>query len=155
MTYPVLLARPHTFIVSDMKPFLEAAGFSVTKAEKAEELADLSYGHVGAVISLAVSSSMEASPEEVIKILRQVRPTLPLLFAALLPYAKMKASLERIGQQVGLNSQVLGLADLEVQGAAWGRPAGLLYLSREDLAGSVTRPQAIQAVRSHFNLNRR
>lgn len=155
MTTSVLLARPHTFIVSDMKPFLEEAGFSVVKAEKTAELSDLSRGSAGAVISIAVSSSMEASPEEVIKVLRQARPTLPLLFAALLPYAKMKSSLERIGQQAGLKPQVLGLADLGVQGGEWGRPAGLLYLSKDDLAGSVTRQQAIQAVRRHFHLNHR
>lgn len=111
MSPTVLLARPHTFIVSEMKPFLEEAGFKVAKAERVTDLADLSRGCVGAVISLAVSSSMDASAEDVIKHLRQARPTLPLLFAALLPYAKAKESLERIGRQAGLSPKVLGLDD--------------------------------------------
>lgn len=77
MTSPVLLARPHAFIVSDMKPFLEEAGFKVIKTESLPQLADLSRGCVGAVISLALSSPINASPEEVIKSLRQANPGLP------------------------------------------------------------------------------
>ena len=151
----VLLARPHTFIVSEMKPFLEEAGFKVAKAERVAELADLSRGCVGAVISLAVSSSMDASAEEVIKHLRQARPTLPLLFASLLPYAKAKESLERIGKQAGLNPKILGLDDGGLYRAELGSATGLLYLSKEDLAGPVTRQQAVHAIRLQFGLDRR
>lgn len=155
MSPTVLLARPHTFIVSEMKPFLEEAGFKVSKAERVTELADLSRGCVGAVISLAVSSSMDASAEDVIKHLRQARPTLPLLFAALLPYAKAKESLERIGKQAGLSPKVLGLDDGGLNRSELGSPTGLLYLSKDDLAGPVTRQQAVLAIRRHFGLDRR
>lgn len=155
MTSTVLLARPHTFIVSEMKPFLEEAGFKVAKAERVTELADLSRGCVGAVISLAVISSMELSAEEVVKHLRQTRPTLPLLFAALLPYAKVKESLERVGRQAGLSPNVIGLDEAEASRSELGSPSGLLYLSKDDLAAPVTRQQAVHAIRCHFGLDRR
>ena len=154
MTSPVLLARPHAFIVSDMKPFLEEAGFKVIKTESLPQLADLSRGCVGAVISLALSSPINASPEEVIKSLRQANPGLPLMFAALLPYAKAKDNLERIGRQAGLSAKVFGLEDMSKH-AEIASPAGLLYLSKDDLAGLTSRQLALQAIRRHFGSVRR
>lgn len=150
MSTSVLLARPHTFIVSEMKPFLEEAGFKVIKADKPSDLTDLSRGCAGAVISLAVSSSMDISPEDVIKRLREANAKMPLLFAALLPYAKVKDSLERVGRQAGLDPKVWGLEGGDAKRFEMGSKSGLLYLSKDDLANPVTRQQALQAVRRHF-----
>jgi hypothetical protein len=152
MSTSVLLARPHTFIVSEMKPFLEEAGFKVIKAEKPADLTDLSRACAGAVISLAVSSSMDASPEDVVKRLREANAKMPLLFAALLPYAKIKDSLDRVGRQAGLTAKALGLEDGGVHRAELGSASALLYLSKDDLANAITRQQALQAVRRHFGL---
>lgn len=155
MSATVLLARPHTFIVSEMKPFLEDAGFAIVKSETVADLSALSPHCVGAVISLALTSSINASPEEVIKHVRQARSALPLLFASLLPYAKVKDSLVRVGRQAGLNTSVMGLEDWEHHRSELGAPSALLYLSKDDLAQPTTRQQAVQAVRRHFGLDRR
>lgn len=154
MASHILLARPHPFIVSDMKPFLEEAGFQIIKAEKLSDLTGLARNSSGAVISLAVSSPMDASPEEVIKSLRQTQPMLPLLFASLLPYAEMKEGLKRIGSRAGLITSVFGLDD-EGSVAEESGPTGLLYLSKNDLAGSASRQRALQLVRHHFNVTHR
>lgn len=157
-----LQARPHSFIASDIKHCLEQARLSVINAEKSKKFAGLSHNSLAAVISLVVNSSMEASPENIIKIFRKVRPAMPLLFAAFLPYTKallpdinIEVSLERTGQQTGLSPKILELEDAVVQSAELGRPAVLLFLSTVDLSESVTRQEAVQTTRRHFDLDRR
>ncbi|MBW8302008.1 MAG: helix-turn-helix transcriptional regulator [Hydrogenophaga sp.] len=86
MSRQVLLARPHPFIVNEMKPWLEQGGYSVQRPDHVDDLASHARACVGAVISLAVSSSMAASAADVLKIVRQANPSLPILFAALRPY---------------------------------------------------------------------
>lgn len=77
----ILLARPHGFIVSEMRPFLEKAGYA---AIKLESLADLETGRerfAGAIISTAVVSSIGTTPAAVYAALRLKHPKAPILFA--------------------------------------------------------------------------
>lgn len=88
MTKTVLLARPHPFIVAEMKPFLEHCGSAAAKLENMADLSMRSTSYAGAVISLAVSSSVGESAAEVFTRLRQDAPRVPVLFAAMLAFDK-------------------------------------------------------------------
>jgi len=48
MTKTILIARPHTFIVSVMKPFLEKCGYGTDKLEQISGLFDQTVGISGA-----------------------------------------------------------------------------------------------------------
>ncbi len=65
MSKAVLLARPHPIIIKEMKPFFELNGFSPRKMDSLTDLNANSVNVSGAIISLAVSSSIEESAEEV------------------------------------------------------------------------------------------
>ena len=57
----VLLARPHAFIVNQMRPFLLEAGYTPVGAQSVEHLAQELRGTFhGAIISTAVSSTVDA-----------------------------------------------------------------------------------------------
>ena len=82
MKKQILLARPHPFIVSDMKPFLEQNGFIPMQMIGINELSGLASSSLsGAIISLAVQSTIEESVEMVFKGIRRQFPGLPVAFA--------------------------------------------------------------------------
>lgn len=149
MSRQVLLARPHPFIVNEMKPWLEQGGYSVQQPDHVDDLASHARACVGAVISLAVSSSMAASAADVLKIVRQANPSLPILFAALRPYSQIRPEIERLLQGLGIAGAVLG-AD---QGTGSLFPGGgkmFLYVSKDDLSDATRSSTARALLVKHF-----
>ena len=94
----VLLARPHPFIVAEMKPYLEQAGYISHKLENLSDLGAQAKSAAGAVVSLALSSSVGESAEEIFKLLRKDAPHVPVLFAAMLTLDRSQNSLKRIAK---------------------------------------------------------
>ncbi|MHB0954362.1 MAG: hypothetical protein ACYC10_20905 [Allorhizobium sp.] len=149
MSKQVLLARPHPFIVSEMKPWLEQGGFSVQRPDHVDDLARHARTCVGAVISLAVSSSMAASAADVLKIVQQANPSLPILFAALRQYSQIRPEIERLLQSLGIAGAVLGMD----QGAGSPFLRGgrtFFYVSKDDLSDATRNSQARAFLMKHF-----
>lgn len=144
----VLLARPHTFIVSEMRPFLEQAGFAPAKLESLAELDSGRLGTLsGAIISTAVVSSVGASAEEVFAAVRRKYPRLPILFAGLTDFALMKTAVERVVKSVHDHVEVLPISSSTEAHAGLGRENVFPVLRKEDLASAVV---AEKIVRRHF-----
>lgn len=150
MTKTILLARPHPFIVAEMRPFLEQSGYGVSKVERTENLPTQARSSAGAVISLAVSSSVEESADGVFARLRQQAPRVPVLFAAMLALEKIQSSLERIAKQAGIQATILGVAMGNESLTALGKPETFLYISKDDLADKTRREIASRMIRRHF-----
>lgn len=156
MTRSVLLARPHPFIVSEMRPWLEGAGFSVSKPELASDLPMLAKGCTRAVISLALSSPVGLSADEVVQILRREAPGARLLFAALLPFDKARPALEKLAAQMATASggEPITLVDIGASdspaSSALGRHTTLSYLSKDDLADPTRKQWAARQLSRHF-----
>jgi len=74
MSRNILLARPHPFIVAEMKPFLEQNGYSPRKVHTLADIPGSTSGAAGAIISLAVVSSIGESAETVFNCITQIRP---------------------------------------------------------------------------------
>lgn len=147
----VLLARPHSFIVSEMRPFLENAGFTPVKLER---LTDLESGTVGtlsgAIISTAVVSSVGASAEEVFAALRRKFPRLPILFAGLTEFPTMKGAVERVTKPVHGNAEVLPIAASTESHPRLGRENVFVVLHKDDLAPGEAASLAERILRKHF-----
>jgi hypothetical protein len=80
----VLLARPHTFIVAEMQPFLTRAGYAPHKLAALDDLMGLNPASFsGVVISTAVVSAIGATVEEVFVAVRRKMPRVPVIFAGL------------------------------------------------------------------------
>lgn len=151
MAKTVLLARPHPFIVSEMKPFLEQGGYEAIKIEALTDLAAKAKLGRGVVISFAVSSSVGESADDVFVQLRQGAPRIPVLFAALLPLDKYKSSLERVAKLAGIQATILGVAAENENALALGKPDTFLYVSKDDLADAPRRAIALKMVQRHFS----
>lgn len=149
MAKSVLLARPHPFLVSDMRPWLEQAGFEVQRSDTLPELSEKAPGSVGAIISLAVASPIGASAEEVFLALRRSRPALPVLFAALRPFEQAAVEIERLLKRIGIAGSVISL-DSEA-GRALGTADSFLYVAKDDLADPVRRAEAKALLVRHFH----
>lgn len=148
MAKTVLLARPHPFIVAEMKPFLEHSGYLAAKLESLADLAAQARSSAGVVISLAVSSSLGETAAEVFTRLRQAAPRAPVLFAAMLGFDKSQDSLER--KNAGIHATILGVATGNESAAALGKPDTFLYISKDDLADATRRAIASRMVQRHF-----
>lgn len=150
MSKTVLIARPHTFIVSAMKPFLEEGGFGTDKLEHISGLSSQTAGISGAVISLALSSSITESAEEVFLKLKSAAPRVPVVFAAMLSFELARPALERIAKQAGIQATITGLDPTPVVAAQLGRPETFLYLSKDDLTSPERRAAAARLIQRHF-----
>ena len=156
MSKSVLLARPHPFLVNEMRPWLESAGYSVVKPEAAADVAQQSKSCSRAVVSLALSSPVGLSAEEVVQILRQQAPSARILFAALLPFDKARPALEKLARLMGTTqggrpAALVDIASTDPIGAAeLGRDTTLAYLSKDDLANDARRALAAKHLARHF-----
>ncbi len=115
------LARPHPFIVVEMKPFLEANNVSALKPEVPQSLDALARGCAGAIISLAVTSSINLEKDEVIKQVWSKVSKLPLVFAGLLPFEKYQQTSERLAQQTGLAEEGSAVSAVTKAARRWAR----------------------------------
>lgn len=149
MSGQVLLARPHPFLVSEMKPWLELGGYSVQRPDNIDDLAGQARSCVGAVISLAVSSSITAGAADVLKIVRQANPSLPILFAALRPYSQIRPEIERLLQGLGVAGSVLGM-DQGAGSPFLGGRTTFLYVSKDDLSDNTRSGKARALLAKHF-----
>lgn len=150
MSKTVLIARPHTFIVSAMKPFLEEGGFGTDKLEHISGLSSQTSGIAGAVISLALSSSIIETAEEVFLKLKSVAPRVPVVFAAMLSFEQARPALARIAKQAGIQANIMGIDPTPSTAAQLGRPETFLYLSKDDLTSPERRAAAARLIQRHF-----
>lgn len=150
MTKSILLARPHPFIVTEMMPFLAQAGFRVVKPEGYANLATLARSCAGAVVSLAISSSVPESAAEVYQQLRAAAPALPVLFAGISSLDSLRGSMDRIAQQAGTQALILGVSAANERASGLGKSDTLLYVSKEDLADPDRRQMAARMVLRHL-----
>lgn len=150
MSKTVLIARPHTFIVSVMKPFLEEGGYVTDKLEHISGMAAQSSAIAGAVISLALSSSIAATAEQVFLQLKGTAPRVPVLFAAMLTLAQARPALEHIAKLAGIEAVILGVDAASVATTQLGRPETFLYFSKEDLTSPERRAIAARLIKRHF-----
>ncbi|WP_372625283.1 hypothetical protein [Arsukibacterium sp.] len=144
----ILLARPHPFIVSEMAPFLQQQGFGFNRLLNLDSLNDELAKADATVISLAITSPLPQSAEELLAAIRHLKPTMPIVFASLLPLERVQNSILRLMQAY---HQPVAIASAEqMLGAAQpGKPATALYFCKEDLADTVKRDAFAKLLKLH------
>lgn len=151
ITKKVLLARPHSFIVSEMKPLLEKSGFVPAKLDSLQALDSGSLGFMsGAVVSTAVVSTISATADEVFVALRHKYPKLPILFAGLTEFSLMKNGIERIVRRVHPNAEVLPFSEATESHPGLGRENVFLVLRKGDMSDGPSANLAERILRKHF-----
>lgn len=147
MAKKVLLARPHAFIVAEMRPFLERTGYLPTRLESLDDLDPGKLGSFsGAIISTAVVSSIPAKPAEVFAALRQHYPSLPVIFAGLTEFESTLPTIQRIVHELHPAATILPFNDKTEAHQRLGGRDVFLFLNKEDIAGSA----AENILRRHF-----
>ena len=139
----VLLARPHDFLVDDMRAWLTSLEVEPIRLQSLDELVRFEPATVaGIVISSAVTSSVAGAPGAAWLAVRRPFPSKPVLIAGMA---------RRSSARAGLSSEFAGatLHALSEQ-VAWGTPSVLLYVSGDELRA---RSAALATVaRRHFGL---
>jgi hypothetical protein len=147
MSKKVLLARPHAFIVAEMRPFLERSGYQPTRLESLDDMHPGKLGTFsGAIISTAVVSSIAAKPAEVFAALRQHYPSLPVMFAGLTGFDSTLPTIQRIVRDVHPGATILPFNGSTQQYARLGERDVFLFLNKEDIANAA----AESILRLHF-----
>lgn len=142
MSKTVLLARPHPFIVKEMKPFLEQNGYKIVKPDSITDLARQARQAQAAVISLAVVSEFSTSAEEVLTEIRKVNPSMPIILASLLSLDKVSSAITRILNSQDLQAQIVGASSTINSGGLTAKDY-IVYLAKDDL----TLPSAREKVK--------
>lgn len=148
MKKPILLARPHPFIIDEMKPFLSAEGFEGRPLGSFDSLPDELSGVAGAVISMALASPIGVSAADVLKRVRQEKAGVPVLLVSLLSFDKAQNTVKHLLEDAGVSGQALGISSSSEQLHKLGTPSAYLYLGREDL--SQASALCAQLIRRHF-----
>lgn len=147
MAKKVLLARPHSFIVSEMRPFLERNGYQPVKLESMDDIHPGKLGTFsGAIISTAVVSSITAKPAEVLAALRKHYPALPVMFAGLTGFDSTLPTLQRIVSNVHPSATILPFNIRAEDHPQLGERDVFLFLNKEDIASD----SAGSLLRRHF-----
>ena len=150
MSKTIILARPHPFIVSEMKPMLEQAGYTVIKLDDINDLPDLLESADGAVISLAVTSSIPESAEEVLARIHSQSPEIPVLFAGLLEFGKACGILDNMANNMGINAAAFSTETATRSPSALGHPNTLLYVSKDEISDPDRKRMARDLIRKHL-----
>lgn len=146
----VLLARPHAFIVNEMRPFLVEAGFSPVRIDSLEQLdQQLRVPAQGAIISTAVTSSLGADAAVVFRRVREWCPHMPVVFAGMADFATMEATVKRAVKDLCPAALVVGAAGFRLSRPS-DRASTFLVLRKEDLQHEALQQAAVSAIRSHF-----
>lgn len=144
----VLLARPHAFIVNQMRPFLVDAGYVAVGARDLDHLrTELASTFKGAIISTAVTSTVEVDAAAVFRLVRERQPKLPVVFAGMADAATMRVTAERAVKDLVSSPVFAGPDDYR---PAADRQASFLILRKDDLLDAAAVERSARALRSHF-----
>ncbi|WKT60399.1 hypothetical protein Q2E61_16035 [Microbulbifer thermotolerans] len=146
----VLLARPHPFIVQEMKPLLEQCHYSVLKPDCFADIGAQAKRSGAALISLAVVSSIDASVEKVVDSVLDINPKLPIIFAALLPFDVAATTIADLLDKKGINAQIVGVSNSDQYGSLERVDTPVLYLSKSDLTDQKRREITKQLLLRHI-----
>ena len=146
----VLLARPHAFIVNQMRPFLLEAGYTPVGTQSLDHLAQaLSGSFHGAIISTAVSSTVNVDAATVFRLVREKLPRLPIVFAGMADAATMKLSAERAVKALVSTPTIASPQDMRMASGS-DRSSTFLVLRKEDLMPGGSQEAALRALRTLF-----
>jgi hypothetical protein len=133
MQKSILLARPHPFIVNEMKPLLTQAGFDIKGVINDAALANIEMASCSAaLISLAVVSPVTMSPPQVLELLKAKKFNGKLIFAGLVPFERVEGNLKQFLAETGWNIEAPALCSAHAIDCSAG------YIQQSDLAA----PQA-------------
>jgi len=146
----VLLARPHAFIVNEMRPFLTEAGYASVRIDSLEQLTqELRLPAKGAIISTAVSSSLGADPATVFRHVRERNPNMPVVFAGMADFTTMQLTVKRAVKDLCPNAQIVGVAGFRLSRLS-DRTSTFLVLRKEDLQRGPSHETAVEAICAHL-----
>lgn len=147
----VLLARPHAFIVNEMRPFLVTAGFAPVRIDGLHQLdQEIRTPAQGAIISTAVTSSLGADAATVFRKIRESNASLPVVFAGMADLATMEAVVMRAVRDLQPEARAVGPAGFRLA-RPQDRASTLLILRKEDLQQGAMQEAAISAIRMLFS----
>lgn len=150
MAKTILLARPHPFIATEMRPLLESLGYQIKKPELLADLDSMAHGASGAVVSLAISSPIGETAEAVVRRLGTVSDKLPLIFTSMLPFEQARQNLARLAQTLQMSVSLLGVEDAMANTSKLGKREVFVYLSKEDIAEPTRRRLTEKLISQHF-----
>lgn len=142
----VLLARPHPFIVAEMRPLLERLGFLPTPVSFEALQAGAGRSAAGAIISTAISSSIPQTAHEIYQALVAHAPQTPVAFAGLTDITVARSVIQRLASAL----TILGVTEAAGQTGRLGQPGTVIYVSKDDITAAGLSEQVARVLTTHF-----
>lgn len=147
----ILLARPHPFIVAEMRPMLLSAGYSPSPLSSMDDIhAGAWRGAKGAIISVAVSSAMPESAEIVFTALRACAPGLPIVFAGLNDIGLARSTIQRLAKSSVPDATVLAVEKGNERNQGLGKSNVFLYIQKDVLKTTEGVDLTTRMLHRHF-----
>jgi hypothetical protein len=148
----VLLARPHPFIVSEMKPLLVSAGYMPSPLSEMNDITSGAWRDAkGAVISIAVSSVMPESAETVFSTLRSYAPEIPVVFAGLNDIDIAGGTIQRLVKASVPDATVIPVRRNNEHVRGLGKGNVFLYIEKDVLKTAEGTALAKRMLQRHFS----
>lgn len=143
----VILARPSSLIVKDMKKLVSSIGFEAMPIAKISQLTEVNQEEVAAVvISTALTSTVKEKYPEVIQRSAAIFPGKPIFLAS---YATVRSTKITAGAHIsgfGLHYELLSLE--EAKNVSFDSNKQILILTQKEISNPTTFPAICELVKS-------
>lgn len=142
----VILARPSSLIVKDMKKLIASSGFEASPINELKELTQINQDEVaGIVISTALSSTVKAKYWEVIKRSIALFPGKPIFLASYATARSAKITAGSHIEEVGNGYELLSIE--EAQKLAFDPEKHILILTQKEISDPVAFPSISELIK--------
>ncbi|MEO9482935.1 MAG: hypothetical protein ABJG47_05795 [Ekhidna sp.] len=143
----VILARPSSLIVTDMKKLVSATGFEAQPIGEIKELTRMNHKDVaGIVISTALSSTVKEKYGEVIKRSVALFPGKPIFLASYATARSTKITASSHIKNAGLDFELLAVE--EAKSITFDANKQILILTQQEISDPVVFPSVCELMKS-------
>lgn len=146
----ILLARPNSFIVTEMKKFISACNYTATPIADVSEFNNYNPSEIGGiVISTALNSSIKEEYAEVVKLASERFNGIPILLASLIDFDRVNASVNYNLGKSDLQYDLLSISTA-AEKTFVNSKSDLIVIEKDDLVNADKYDTTLKTIRSYF-----
>jgi hypothetical protein len=149
-TKRILLARPNSFIVDEMKRLIADSGYTPTPINDLEELMQYDTAEIGgAVISTAFSSTVKEDYHEVVKAVIEKFTGIPVMLATLIDVEAIRKAIDLKFEAIGLDFEMHSMEMAGAKGMLTPRK-DMIIIQKNDIADEAVYARTLKTVKQFF-----
>ena len=146
----IILARPNSFIINDMKHLLSDGYYIPTPIDHLSKLNQYSVSEIsGVVISTAINSTIEEGYDMTVKEVINKYKTVPILLASLISLDKIRKTIKLKFDKIGLDFDLLSIEDA-MKKSSIDPSKEIIVIEKQDIAYEYAFPKTLSIIKRYF-----